>query len=680
MAVVTHGSFDEDIITLKLPDIFKGLVPDGIQTETDPLFSAWDRSTGVSITKKQITDRSDIVTTDGADSTANLVDILDSYVTGANLMEVVETGYVPYVNASGNVDLGDYTLDADRVYVNHETPIASTELATKGYVDATAFTAIGGVTPTVAHNDTTSKEGGGGGHWYHLSDTANAVIPNITTSGSDIVPTGLTLSDSGISIGLDGLAWVELTWDAIVSSTFDHYVIEYKKSAYTYYTPLIATSNHIMIEGLTPNTSYNFRIASVNKYGTASAFSTDLILTTPSDSVAPATVSGLTTTAAIQAILLRWTHNTDVDLESYNIYRNTANDTASSTIVANFKGNVYMDNGLTANTTYYYWLKAKDTSGNLSAAFSTGAYATTRNVLATDIENIAANQVIIQGVTTLANWTSPGVTTIDGAKITTGSITLSQLNFTPLAGGNIIASINASPEGIQIEADNFAVSGSSVFTAKVGGSFTSANTVPRIRIFPDSDTGIEVVDDRGRFSFRALIGGTNVGDVIIGDWANGQGFYYDSSAGTYGSTSFAGTIMASAGNIGGWSISGTALIKENGTSSVGMSPSDYPFYAGNTYANRSNAPFRVTSEGNVTVLNIKLSNASTNTILRTYSNGNIVDSSMTDDGDRVRITTPSGLVIPRLYFAPTSPEPGMIYYNASNGHAYLYTNTWRVLD
>jgi hypothetical protein len=683
MAVVIHGSFDEGPIVLALPPIFEGIVPDGIQAETDPIFNSWNRSDGISIQENQIVDRSNILTTDGSNGTTDIASI----IIGNNTGDQDLSGRVPYTGASGNVDLGTNTLDAERVYVNQETPIASTELATKGYVDAQVFESTGEVTPTIAHNDTTGKEGGSGGHWYHLSEAANIVLPNIIQSGSDITPTGLMISGSGISTGRDGLAYVELAWDAIVSDTLDHYVIEYKKSAFNNYTPLSTTATHMIIEGLSPNTSYNFRISSVNRYGTASNFSTDLIYTTPSDGIAPATVTGLTASQAIQAVLLRWTHNTDIDLESYNIYRSLTNNSATSTLVSNFSGNVYMDNGLAANTTYYYWLKAKDTSGNLSTAYSSTVSATTKNVTASDIENIAAGQVIIQGVTTLANWTSPGTTTIDGAKITTGSITLDSINFTGgQAGGGIIARINSSPEGLQIDADNFEISGATKFTSKLGGTYSSSNSLPRIRIFPDVETGMEIVDQYGRFAFRALVGGPNVGDIVIGDWAtSGKGIYYDSSAST---TTFAGTIFATAGDIGGWTISGTHIGKDGAgpAYSAGMAPLDYPFYAGQTYAYRSSAPFSVDISGYTHVALLELPNVASRYIpFKSGSSAVLVSSIIEQSSDsgnivihgglEVNATTTYPFKIPVFYSYPSTPAPGQIIYydNGTVGHFYGYT-------
>lgn len=58
-------------------------------------------------------------------------------------------------------------------------------------------------------------------------------------------------------------------------------------------------------------------------------------------------------------------------------------------------------------------------------------------------------------------------------------------------------------------------------------------------------------------------------------------------------------------NIGSWRISKTYLIYDTGTASTsaGLAPLDYPFYAGATYANRASAPFRVTTAGALTATN-----------------------------------------------------------------------------
>lgn len=65
-------------------------------------------------------------------------------------------------------------------------------------------------------------------------------------------------------------------------------------------------------------------------------------------------------------------------------------------------------------------------------------------------------------------------------------------------------------------------------------SFVSASSGARVEIFPDNDQAIGVVvyDDAENIVFKTVVSGTDVGDVIIGDYDGGQGIKYDKSAGT----------------------------------------------------------------------------------------------------------------------------------------------------
>ncbi len=136
--------------------------------------------------------------------------------------------------------------------------------------------------------------------------------------------------------------------------------------------------------------------------------------------------------------------------------------------------------------------------------------------------------------------------TVAAAQIVSNTITTAQLNFTPLVSSGtttqIIATINASAEGIRIDADNINITGSTTFasgydpTSKVAalaGTYNSAASGARVRIFPDSSTGIVVLDDAAAEVFKVLVGGTDVGDVIIGNFAGNKGLKWDKSAGTF---------------------------------------------------------------------------------------------------------------------------------------------------
>lgn len=196
----------------------------------------------------------------------------------------------------------------------------------------------------------------------------------IIADAADITPTGLAATPIAIIAG-SYIASISLTWDAIVTSTFDHYVIRYRANATGDYTYVNVSTNLYLLSGLIPNTSYAIGIASVNKSGIFSAYTTDINSTTLLDTVAPATVTGVSATASYNSVILKWTANTDVDIASYNIYRSGTSG-GTKVIIANINGTYFTDYGLTGGVIEHYWIKGKDTSGNLSVAYSTEVSAT----------------------------------------------------------------------------------------------------------------------------------------------------------------------------------------------------------------------------------------------------------------------------------------------------------------
>jgi len=122
-------------------------------------------------------------------------------------------------------------------------------------------------------------------------------------------------------------------------------------------------------------------------------------------------------------------------------------------------------------------------------------------------------------------------------------ITTSHVDFTVAGTGNIIGMINASSEGggtLNISAAKIAISGSCTFTAgynpttkvaATGGQYDSATSGARLRIFPDANTALVAIDNSAADVFKVMVGGADVGDVIIGASA-GQHVKWDKSAST----------------------------------------------------------------------------------------------------------------------------------------------------
>src|SRR3990172_5829802 len=139
-------------------------------------------------------------------------------------------------------------------------------------------------------------------------------------------------------------------------------------------------------------------------------------------------------------------------------------------------------------------------------------------------------------------------------------------------------------------------------------------------------------------------------------------------------------------NIAGWSINAAYLAKDTGidSTSSGMSPSDFPFYAGSTYATRATAPFRVEPSGALTATSATISGTITATL--GYVGGWVVDATSIKDaagtvglssavtgGDDIRFF--AGHVTPAS--APFKvTEAGVL--TATSGYIGGATNGWAI--
>lgn len=122
-----------------------------------------------------------------------------------------------------------------------------------------------------------------------------------------------------------------------------------------------------------------------------------------------------------------------------------------------------------------------------------------------------------------------------------GNLTASSVTITGyIPTGGAAADVNSSVTSIN--ANRINISGQTTFTAgydpttkvaSTAGTYTSATSGARVQVFPDVNTGIVAYDSSNSKVFEVLVGGTNVGDVTIGNYSSGNGMFWDDSAATF---------------------------------------------------------------------------------------------------------------------------------------------------
>jgi len=136
-------------------------------------------------------------------------------------------------------------------------------------------------------------------------------------------------------------------------------------------------------------------------------------LTTPNSPTA------LTATGAFLAINLSWTNPPDYDFSKMEIWR-SATDLGTAVKIAEVKGLSYIDSIGISGATFYYWIRAANTSGKISEYYprtGAGVSATTLGITSTSIDDFAvtATKMFTKTIILSADaWTdnSPGAGSI----------------------------------------------------------------------------------------------------------------------------------------------------------------------------------------------------------------------------------------------------------------------------
>lgn len=201
------------------------------------------------------------------------------------------------------------------------------------------------------------------------STDSEAVIISNNSTKPPAAPTGLTAT-------ADAYNKVSLHWASASGATTYRVVRDGEVITTTSATNYTDTT-------VAANTSYDYSVVAVDANNNASDASSTVKVTTPqpstTDSSAPSKPTSLSATAQNETqINLAWKSSTDnLGVKEYDIYRNSDEDKTFRK-VATTVNTSYGDGGVYDNTTFTYYVIARDAAGNQSPASDKAAARTPR--------------------------------------------------------------------------------------------------------------------------------------------------------------------------------------------------------------------------------------------------------------------------------------------------------------
>lgn len=212
----------------------------------------------------------------------------------------------------------------------------------------------------VAHVDFTSSTAGAGAFMYF-----DEIYVGERTGGGTTTPpptdTTPPTAPSALTATATSATRADLRWTAATDNVgiTKYYVVRNSVTV----AELSGTTLAYADTSLSPSSKYDYYILATDAAGNISPASNTASTTTSAlpDTVAPTAPANLTASAANSAqINLAWSASTDnVGVTSYDVYRNGIKVTTVTTTS-------YGDTGLSASTSYSYYVTARDAAGNTS--------------------------------------------------------------------------------------------------------------------------------------------------------------------------------------------------------------------------------------------------------------------------------------------------------------------------
>lgn len=264
----------------------------------------------------------------------------DRDVTGAQVIVATSSG------AAGT------TFDVAQSAIDIPLPDTATRYVRAAYYDAFGKTGLNWSTEqTGAKQSVTEGD-------LDTTPPANITAAPVASAVAVIMPDGATVTD------LSG------SWNSAANAA--SYLVEFDDGVDTWSETYPSTS--FKLKRVRSDRTHRFRVKGISRTATpAAAWSPwSNTVSATQDTTPPGVVGVVGVTALARRCIVAWTAPTASDLSHFQIGRTPfgAEPTSGQIVESNFRGTVFTDTNVTAGTTYHYFVRAVDRTGNVQPAWT----------------------------------------------------------------------------------------------------------------------------------------------------------------------------------------------------------------------------------------------------------------------------------------------------------------------
>jgi hypothetical protein len=159
-----------------------------------------------------------------------------------------------------------------------------------------------------------------------------------------------------------------VTWTAAPHAFVHAYEVQWRESGTEEWNSreVAAPTTRLVIQPVITGVGYDVRVRSVANL-VRSPFTGTSNGTGAADTTPPGNPTDLNAAGLLRGISVTWTLPTDLDVQAVEVYENTTDTAGTRYYVGESFGTGFLRTGLPFGATRYYWVRARDRSGNRSA-------------------------------------------------------------------------------------------------------------------------------------------------------------------------------------------------------------------------------------------------------------------------------------------------------------------------